>query len=104
MQAFNDSQGNSFEAVGPLLDLVALSIGADIVPITDENRTLAALGLGRVRSHPRPALKTILQLNNKLERCSISDLVFTVAPRINAAGRLKSGTLAVELFAVKRNY
>ena len=104
MQAFSEHQGNEFEAVADLLDLVALSIGADIVPINGENRTLCALGLERVKRNPRPGIKAILEPANKLNSCTVSDLVFTVAPRINAAGRIKSGRFAVALLIEKDAY
>lgn len=84
------------------LDLVALSIGADIVPIVDENRTLAALGLEEIRKgRARLGIAQILDNNEARKSCTISDLVFKVAPRINAAGRIDSGKKAVELLLAK---
>jgi single-stranded-DNA-specific exonuclease len=89
-----------------LLDLVATSIAADIVPITGENRILAYYGLSQINSNPRPGLKALLKPTKEFEssqnsankrEITISDLVFTAAPRINAAGRIDHGTKAVEL-------
>ncbi len=78
-------------------DLVATSIGADIVPITGENRVLAFLGLELINSNPGVGIKTILQFNNIKKKLSISDVVFIIAPRINAAGRIAHGSNAVKL-------
>ncbi len=78
------------------LDLVATAIGADIVPITGENRTLAFLGIERINTHPRPGFKALIK-NLKKDVLNITDLVFIIAPRINAAGRMDHGNRAVEL-------
>lgn len=88
-----------------LLDLVVTSIAADIVPITGENRTLAWFGIEKMNQAPREGLKALLRKkkeepkNDKadLKEISISDIVFTVAPRINAAGRIDHGKDAVKL-------
>ena len=80
------------------LDLVALSIGADIVPVTGENRVLASIGLSMLNRSPRPGIRALLRLAKKQLPMTIEDLVFIVAPRINAAGRMDSASLAVELF------
>ena len=85
------------ERVYELLDLVAIAIGADIVPITGENRVLAYYGLKQIAKTPRLGIKTMLELANKTGEITISDLVFTIAPRINAAGRIDSARNAVEL-------
>jgi single-stranded-DNA-specific exonuclease len=87
----------NIEDVYSLLDLVAIAIGADIVPITGENRVLAYYGLKQIAKTPRLGIKTMLELANKKGEITISDLVFTVAPRINAAGRIDSARNAVEL-------
>ena len=79
-----------------LLDLVATAIGADIVPMTGENRTLAFLGLQVINTNPRNGIKAILQ-HVKKDVLTITDVVFIIAPRINAAGRIKHGNYAVEL-------
>jgi single-stranded-DNA-specific exonuclease len=80
------------------LDLVVTSIAADIVPITGENRVLAHFGLKKLNADPRPGLKALLALNKQQDReLDINTLVFTIAPRINAAGRIEHGSKAVEL-------
>jgi single-stranded-DNA-specific exonuclease len=78
------------------LDLVALSIGADIVELLDENRTLCAKGLLQLNAAPRPAFLAVLALAAKALPLSLRDLVFILAPRINAAGRIASGKRAVD--------
>ena len=78
------------------LDLVALSIGADIVELRGENRTLCAKGLAQLNAAPRPAFLSILALAAKTLPLSLRDLVFVLAPRINAAGRIASGKRAVD--------
>ncbi|HXC05041.1 MAG TPA: single-stranded-DNA-specific exonuclease RecJ [Bacteroidia bacterium] len=79
------------------LDLVVVSIAADIVPINGENRILAFHGLKRINSNARMGFKAILKMQNIKRALTISDLVFLIAPRINAAGRIESGNKAVEL-------
>ncbi len=79
------------------LDLVAISIAADIVPITDENRILTYFGLKRINESPRPGIKAIMELSGRSEGLTVNDVVFTIAPRINAAGRIASGKQAVQL-------
>lgn len=81
------------------LDLVAIATSADIVPMVGENRTLTALGLQWINNRPRPGIKAIFDQANKKHEKSVSDLVFTVAPRINAAGRLEHGNMAVALLS-----
>ena len=80
----------------PYLDLVATAIGADIVPITGENRILAYFGLEVINTNPRPGFKALIGQTKKKE-LSITDVVFGIAPKINAAGRMKHGRYAVEL-------
>ncbi len=81
-----------------LLDLNALSIGADIVPVYGENRILAYHGLKQINEKPlRVGLRALLEQANKSRPLSLSNVVFTIAPRINAAGRMESGRTAVEL-------
>jgi single-stranded-DNA-specific exonuclease len=97
MQAlFNDQNWDRNELLQHL-DLLALSIAADIVSITDENRVLAFLGLKLVNEKPRKAFSELLYLANKKGPLTLTDLVFVIAPRINAAGRLRSGRAAVQL-------
>lgn len=83
------------QALFESLDLVALSIGADIVEMTDENRILCAKGLKQLNAAPRPAFVSILALAAKSLPLTLRDLVFILAPRINAAGRIASGSRAV---------
>ena len=97
IQAFAQKNNIPFKELEEYLDLVAVSIAADIVPITGENRTLAYFGLKRLNHHPRAGIKAILEVSGVNKELSISDIVFTIAPRINAAGRIESGRQAVEL-------
>ncbi len=96
IQALAMKKGNSFDTLLPYLDLVATAIGADIVPITGENRILAYHGLHVINTAPRVGFQAILQQVKK-ETLSITDVVFIIAPRINAAGRMKHGLYAVNL-------
>jgi single-stranded-DNA-specific exonuclease len=79
------------------LDLVAVSIGADIVPVTGENRVLCYHGMILLNAKPRPAFVELLRIAKREFPVTLTDVVFTIAPRINAAGRLRSGKHAVEL-------
>lgn len=97
IQALHASSGENFETIIPYLDLVAVAIGADIVPVTGENRVLAYHGLRQINSSPRPALKALFAVAGLKKEITITDLVFTAAPRINAAGRVDHGRGAVEL-------
>jgi len=102
-QAFAQKNGIPFNHLEKYLDLVAISIAADIVPITGENRVLAFFGLQFLNRDPRPGIKAILELSNmQVRELSISDIVFNIAPRINAAGRIEHGNKAVELMISKR--
>src|SRR5690606_28254789 len=96
IQALASKDGKTAEDLIEYLDLVATAIGADIVPITGENRVLAYLGLDVINNNPRPGIKAILNQIEKTE-LTITDVVFTVAPRINAAGRMEHGNFAVAL-------
>lgn len=86
------------EATDRYLDLVATSIAADIVPIMGENRVLATLGLERANSNPCQALRALKTLSNFQKKFTITDLVFIISPRINAAGRMDDARKAVALF------
>jgi single-stranded-DNA-specific exonuclease len=98
VQALSLSMNWEMEAVYDLLDLVVVSIAADIVPITGENRVLAYFGMQKVNATPRPGMKALLDLaKTNVNDMDISDLVFVVGPRINAAGRIAHGLGAVEL-------
>ncbi|MFT6922671.1 MAG: single-stranded-DNA-specific exonuclease [Crocinitomicaceae bacterium] len=79
------------------LDLLAVSIGADIVPVTGENRILCYHGMKQLNANPRVAFKELLTLANKKFPVTLTDVIFSIAPRINAAGRLRSGKHAVAL-------
>ncbi len=83
------------------LDLVATAIAADIVPITGENRTLAYYGLKKVNEDPCPGIKALMQLAGIQKHMSITNLVFVIAPRVNAAGRMDDASKAVQLFIEK---
>ncbi len=96
IQALAEKDGQAAEDLLPYLDLVATAIGADIVPINGENRVLTFFGLQVVNNDPRPGIKAILEQIEKSE-LTITDVVFIVAPRINAAGRMKHGNFAVKL-------
>lgn len=85
------------------LDLVATAIAADIVPITDENRTLAFFGVQKVNENPSPGLKALMELAKQSGVMRITNLVFAVAPRINAAGRMDDAKKAVQLF-IEQDY
>lgn len=80
------------------LDLVATSIAADIVPIDGENRVLAFYGLKKVNENPSLGIKTLMELSEVKKAMTISDLVFVIGPRVNAAGRMDDAKKAVELF------
>ena len=97
LQALFTAQKWDDELLFQQLDLLALSIAADIVSITDENRVLAFLGLKIVNEKPRRAFSELLSLAGKKGPLTLTDLVFIIAPRINAAGRLRSGRTAVQL-------
>ena len=96
IQALAANRDQTIDDLIPYLDLVATAIAADIVPMTGENRVLAYFGLQVINSDPRPGIKAMThQLKKKT--LDITDVVFIIAPRINAAGRIKHGNHAVEL-------
>ena len=96
-QAYHQHFNLPFEDILPLLDLVVVSIAADIVPMIDENRVLSFYGLQQLNSNPRIGLKALMNVANRKDAFNISDVVFGLAPRINAAGRIEHGNKAVEL-------
>ncbi|MGK0253223.1 MAG: single-stranded-DNA-specific exonuclease [Mariniflexile sp.] len=96
VQALAQKDGKNIDDLTEYLDLVATAIGADIVPIDGENRVLAYFGLLVINTNPRPGIKAILDKVEKTE-LTITDVVFVVAPRINAAGRMEHGNYAVRL-------
>lgn len=96
IQALGSNRNQTIEDFVPYLDLVATAIAADIVPMNGENRTLAYFGLQVINQQPRNGIKAIIHQIKKQE-LTITDVVFIIAPRINAAGRMKHGNYAVEL-------
>ncbi|KQB40895.1 single-stranded-DNA-specific exonuclease RecJ [Flavobacterium aquidurense] len=96
IQALGTNRNETIEDLIPYLDLVATAIAADIVPITGENRVLAYYGLQVINSDPRPGIKALVHQVKK-KTLDITDVVFIISPRINAAGRIKHGNHAVEL-------
>ena len=102
MQAFAISNGIEFHHLIPLLDLVAVSIASDIVPIMGENRILAYHGLKQINSNPSVGLKAIIDVCGLTEKeITIGDIVFKIGPRINASGRIQNGKEAVDLLTEK---
>lgn len=111
IQAYTQKNNIRFSEIEKYLDLVAISIASDIVPITGENRILAYYGLKLINSNPRPGIEAVLKFSNicKNADClednllffkrelTINDLVFLISPRINAAGRMETGRSSVEL-------
>ncbi|MCG8808148.1 single-stranded-DNA-specific exonuclease RecJ [Tenacibaculum finnmarkense] len=96
IQALASKRGQTIDDLIPYLDLVATAIAADIVPMTGENRTLTYFGLQVINTKPRNGIKAIIEQLDKKE-LTITDVVFIIAPRINAAGRMKHGIHAVNL-------
>jgi len=96
IQALAEHRNQTIDNLVIYLDLVATAIAADIVPITGENRILAKFGLEVINTNPRPGIKALIQ-NVKKKVLTITDVVFIIAPRINAAGRIKHGNEAVAL-------
>lgn len=96
IQALGSKRGQTITDLFPYLDLVATAIAADIVPVTGENRTLAYFGMQVINSAPRAGIKAIINQLKK-DTLTITDVVFVIAPRINAAGRISHGLHAVEL-------
>lgn len=102
MQAFAKNNGIPFSRLIPLLDFCAVSISADIVPVTDENRILAFHGLKQLNQNPSVGLKAIIDICNLNGRdISMSDIVFKIGPRINASGRMENGKESVNLLVEK---
>ena len=102
MQAFAKNNGIPFSRLIPLLDLCAVSIAADIVPVVDENRILSFHGLKQLNQNPSVGLKAIIDicgLNNR--ELSMSDIIFKIGPRINASGRMENGRESVDLLVEK---
>ena len=102
MQAFAKNNGIPFSRLIPLLDLCAVSIASDIVPVMGENRILAYHGLKQLNQNPSVGLKAIIEICGLSGReLTMSDIVFKIGPRINASGRMQNGREAVELLVEK---
>ncbi len=102
MQAFALNNGIEFHHLIPLLDLVAVSIASDIVPIMGENRILAFHGLKQLNSNPSVGLKAIIDVCGLADKeITVGDIVFKIGPRINASGRIQNGKEAVDLLTEK---
>jgi len=97
IQAYAEKNDIPFEQVNCYLDLVAVSVACDIVHITGENRVLALLGLQKINTNPCIGVKTLMDVAGKSSNYTISDVVFLLGPRINAAGRIDDAKHAVEL-------
>lgn len=102
MQAFAKSNGIGDTELDAMLDLVAVSIAADIVPMVDENRIMAYHGLRRLNNNPNMGLRAIIRICGLTgKEITISDVIFKIGPRINASGRMQSGREAVELLVAR---
>ena len=98
VQAYSQKNGIPFESLIPLLDLLVVSISSDLVSVVGENRILAHFGLKQLNENPRKGLLAMIHLSGlDPEHITIDDIVFKIGPRINAAGRMESGRMAVEL-------
>lgn len=96
-QAYAQANDIPFEDISCYLDLVAVSIASDIVPITGENRILCWYGLQKLNSEPCKGLSALMDVSGRRDNYSVSDIVFTIGPRINAAGRIDDAKHAVHL-------
>jgi len=102
MQAFAQNNGIEFNQLIPLLDLCAISIASDIVPILGENRVLAYHGLRQLNNNPSIGVKAILDICGLGEKeITMNDIIFKIGPRINASGRMQNGKVAVSLLVEK---
>lgn len=102
MQAFAKNNNIPFSRLISLLDFCAVSIAADIVPVTDENRILAYHGLKQINQNPNIGLKAIIDVCGLQGReISMSDIIFKIGPRINASGRMENGKMSVDLLVEK---
>ena len=93
----------SFDQIKEYLDLLTISIGADIVPMTGENRVFAFYGLNQISLNSRAGLKALMNERIKSKELSMSDIVFSIAPKINAAGRIAHAKKSVEIL-VEQDY
>ena len=97
IQALSQKRGIDASTLNDFLDLLVVSIAADIVPITGENRTLSYFGLERINKNPRPGLEALISSSQIEKVIGISEIVFKIGPRINASGRLEHAKASVEL-------
>ncbi len=102
-QAYSIFHRKDPKMVYELLDLVAVSVASDIVPIEDENRVLTYFGLEKLTNNPRPGLKSMIELSKLQGNIRVSDIVFVIGPRINAAGRMDDAKYAVKLLVADHN-
>jgi single-stranded-DNA-specific exonuclease len=104
LQAYARINNISFEKLIPYLDLVAVSIASDIVPVTGENRTLTYFGLKQLNAAPRTGLQSIINIAGmEGKELTVDDVVFRIGPRINAAGRMESGRKSVDLLITRKS-
>ena len=101
IQGYSEKNNITFEEIQSLFDLLVVSISADIVPMIDENRVFSFFGLKQINENPRVGIKALMDAAKRKGKWTISDIVFGIAPRINAAGRIKHGKMAVELLIEK---
>ncbi|MEX2380704.1 MAG: single-stranded-DNA-specific exonuclease RecJ, partial [Vicingaceae bacterium] len=105
MQAFAQKNNIPFSRLEDKLDILAVSICADIVPIVGENRVFTFFGLKKLNTNPQPGFRAMLEIANvKKKELTVTDVVFTLAPRINAAGRIESGNKAVEVMLAESTH
>lgn len=104
IHAYSRIHGIHFDKIAQYLDLVAVSIASDIVPITGENRVLAYFGLKKLNESPRTGLRELIRESEVNRILTIEDVVFKLGPRINAAGRMETGSKAVELLISNDTY
>ena len=104
VQAYALKHRISSDWITQSLELVAVSIAADFVPLTGENRILAYYGLQKLNQNPCPGLKAVIQLSRPKSELTVNDIVFSIAPRINAAGRMGDARQAVELLLSSDTY
>jgi single-stranded-DNA-specific exonuclease len=101
IQAFLTANNMDMSMAYEYLDILAVSIASDIVPLIGENRVMAHFGLKKINENPSVALKAIMEVSELDKHIIISDIVFKIGPRINAAGRMDSGQMAVDLMVTK---
>ena len=95
IQGYSEKNNITFDKIQSLFDLLVLSIAADLVPMIDENRVFSFFGLKKINENPRVGIKALMDAAKRKGKWTISDIVFGIAPRINAAGRIEQGKKAV---------